>query len=129
MIQKDLAEEYAAARLQGRLSGNEVSFSENKVFTEEDIGPAFNAGRENIIDKASELEWKDVGVYGEKARYLNVCRANKPLEEYLIQEWFCPKGVELHGNDFVKNGFKNIEEAKAYANKHYKERIKQILGL
>lgn len=129
MIQKDLAEEYALKEYERVNGENDLIFEDNRCFTFDDIKAAFNAWRENIIDKASELEWKDVGVYGEKARYLNVCRANKPLEEYLIQEWFCPKGVELHGNDFVKNGFKNIEEAKAYANKHYKERIKQILGL
>lgn len=129
MKQKDLAEEYATARLQGRLSGNEMSFSENKIFTEEDIKAAFNAGRDSVVEKASELEWEDIGVYGEKARYINVCRAHKPLEEYLIQEWFYPKDIELHCNDFTKNGFKNIEEAKVYAKEAYKRRINQALGL
>lgn len=126
---KDLAKEYALARLQGRLSDNEISFSENRIFTEEDIKAAFNAGRKSVVEKASELEWEDIGVYGEKARYINVCRAHKPLEEYLIQEWFYPKNIELHCNDFTKNGFKNIEEAKAYAKEAYKRRIKQSLGL
>lgn len=129
MGNKDLAKHYSIARLQGRLSGNEVSFSENKVFTEEDIEAAFNAGRESVVEKASELEWEDIGVYGEKAMYVNVCRAHKPLEEYLIQEWFYPKNIELHCNDFTKNGFKNIEEAKAYAKEAYKRRINQALGL
>lgn len=129
MRNKDLAKEYATARLQGRLSGNEVSFSENKVFTEEDIKAAFNAGGESVVEKASELEWEDIGVYGEKAMYINVCRAHKPLEEYLIQEWFYPKNIELHCNDFTKNGFKNIEEAKAYAKEAYKKQIKQALEL
>jgi len=125
----NLAKHYSTARLQGRLSGNEVSFSENKVFTEEDIEAAFNAGRESVVEKASELEWEDIGVYGEKARYVNVCRAHKPLEEYLIQEWFCPKDIKLLCNNFTKNSFKNIEEAKAYAKEAYKRRIKQALGL
>lgn len=31
MKKKNLAQEYATARLQGRLSGHEVSFSDNKV--------------------------------------------------------------------------------------------------
>ena len=126
---KDLAKEYALARLQGRLSGNEVSFSENNVFTEEDIKAAFNAGCESVVEKASEIEWEDIGLYGEKAMYINVCRAHKPLEEFLIQEWFYPKDIELHGNDFTKKGFKTIEEAKAYAKEAYKKRIKQSLGL
>ena len=129
MEKKDLAVEYALARLQGRLNGNEVSFCENKVFTEGDIETAFNAGRESVVGKASELEWKDIGVYGEHARYVNVCRAHKPLEEFLIREWFYPKDIELHGNDFVKNGFKNIEEAKSYAKEVYKRSIKQVFEL
>ena len=129
MEQKDLAKEYATARLQGRLSGNEVSFSENKAFTEEDIEAAFNAGRESVVEKASELEWEDVGIYGEYARYFDVCRVHKPLEEFLIREWFYPKDINLHWDDFTKNGFKNIEEAKSYAKEVYKRRIKQALGL
>ena len=61
---KDLAKEYATARLQGRLSGNEVSFSENKIFTEEDIETAFNAGRDSVVENISELEWVEcVGGY------------------------------------------------------------------
>lgn len=56
MEKKDLAKEYATARLQGRLSGNEISFSESKVFTEEDIEAAFNAGRESVVESLPELE-------------------------------------------------------------------------
>ena len=57
MKQKDLAEEYATARLHGRLRGNEVSFSENKVFTEDDIKAAFNAGRESVVENMPGLVW------------------------------------------------------------------------
>lgn len=113
-----------------RVNGKGGPIIEGKrCFTFDDIKAAFNAGRESVVEKASELEWKDIGVFGEKARYVNVCRAHKPLEEYLIQEWFYPKDVELHSNEFVKNGFKTIEEAKTYANEDYKKRIKQALGL
>ena len=130
MKKKDLAKEYALARLQGRLSGNEVSFSDNKVFTEADIEAAFNAGRESVAENASELEWEDIGVYSGYAKYINVCKVHKPLEEFLIQEWFDPKDIELHSNKgFAKNGFKTIEEAKAYAKEAYKQRIKQALEL
>jgi hypothetical protein len=59
-----------------------------------------------------------------------VCRAHKPLEEFLIQEWFDPKDIELCSNKgFAKIGFKTIEEAKAYAKEMYKQRIKQALEL
>ena len=126
---KDLSLVYALkeyARVNGK--GGPIIFND-RCFTLDDIKAAFNAGRESVVEKASELEWKDIGVFGEKARYVNVCRAHKPLEEYLIQEWFYPKDVELHSNEFVKNGFKTIEEAKTYANEDYKKRIKQALGL
>lgn len=126
---KDLAEEYALkeyARVNGE---SDPIFVDNKCFIFDDIKAAFSAGRESVVEKASELEWEDIGIYGEKARYINVCRAHKPLEEYLIQEWFCPKNIKLHCNDFTKNGFKNIEEAKAYAKEAYKRRIEQVLEL
>lgn len=113
-----------------RVNGKGGPIIEGKrCFTFDDIKAAFNAGRESVVEKASGLKWEDIGVFGEQARYVNVCRAYKPLEEYLIQEWFCPKAIELHGNDFTKKGFKNIEEAKSYAKEAYKQRIKKALGL
>ena len=127
MEQNDLTKDYAKNLYHERADGDFKSTAD--VFDSHDIEDAFNAGRESVVEKASELEWEDIGVYGEKARYVNVCRAHKPLEEYLIQEWFCPKNIELHCNNFTKNGFKNIEEAKAYAKEAYKRRIKQALGL
>lgn len=126
---KDLAEEYALkeyARVNGE---NDLIFEDNMCFTFDDIKAAFNAGRESVVEKASELEWEDVGIYGEYARYFDVCRVHKPLEEFLIREWFYPKDINLHWDDFTKNGFKNIEEAKSYAKEVYKRRIKQALGL
>ena len=129
MNKKDLAEEYAIKAQENAIYFKDGNFPNMPLYQENDIKAAFNAGRESVVEKASELEWEDIGVYGEKARYINVCRAHKPLEEYLIQEWFYPKNIELHCNDFTKNGFKNIEEAKAYAKEAYKRRIKQALGL
>lgn len=126
---KDLAEEYALERLQGRLSGNEISFGENKVFTEDDIETAFNAGRESVIENIPELKWEEIGLFGERGIYVDICRANKPLEEFLIREWNHHKGIELLSNKFSKGGFKTVEEAKSYATKVYKERIKEVLEL
>lgn len=129
MKKKDLAGEYLTKAQENAIYFKDGNFPNMPLYQEKDIKAAFNAGRESVVEKASELEWKDIGVFGEKARYVNVCRAHKPLEEYLIQEWFYPKDVELHSNEFVKNGFKTIEEAKTYANEDYKKRIKQALGL
>ena len=128
MNKKDLAEEYAIKEYE-RLNDNDPIFEDNLCFSIIDIEAAFNAGRESVVENASEIEWEDIGLYGEKAMYVDVCKAHKPLEEFLIQEWFYPKDIELHGNDFTKKGFKTIEEAKAYAKEAYKKRIKQSLGL
>ena len=122
MEKKDLAEEYATARLQGRLSGNEVSFSENKVFTEEDIKAAFNAGRESVVENMPKLKWNDF---------------SDGLENYYAS---CPIGwcykvsykvneFELFCNGCFIGHFFLIEQAKQAANEDYKQRIKQALGL
>lgn len=123
------AKDYLDKVLESAIYFKKGNFPDMPLYNQKSIIDAFNAGRESVVEKASELEWEDIGVYGEKARYVNVCRAHKPLEEYLIQEWFCPKDIELLCNNFTKNGFKNIEEAKAYAKEAYKRRIKQALGL
>ena len=122
MKQKDLAEEYATARLRGRLSGNEVSFSDNKVFTEEDIKEAFNAGRESVVENMLKLKWNDF---------------SDGLENYYAS---CPIGwcykvsykaneFALFCNDSYLGSFLSIKEAKQAANEDYKKRIKQALGL
>ena len=122
MKYKDLAEEYATARLHGRLSGNEISFSENKVFTEEDIRAAFNAGRESVVESMPKLKWNDF---------------SDGLENYYAS---CPIGwcykvsykvneFELFCNGCFIGRFFLIEHAKQAANEDYKQRIKQALGL
>ena len=128
-IMKDLAEEYLAKAKENAIYFKNGNFPNMPLYQEGDIKAAFNAGCESVVENASEIEWEDIGMYGEKAMYVDVCKAHKPLEEFLIQEWFYPKDIELHGNDFTKKGFKTIEEAKAYAKEAYKKRIKQSLGL
>ena len=128
MTQKDLAEQYAIKEYE-RLNDSDPIFEDNLCFSIIDIKAAFNAGVKSVVENMPEIEWEDIGMYGEKAMYVDVCKAHKPLEAFLIQEWFYPKDIELHGNDFTKKGFKTIEEAKAYAKEAYKKRIKQSLGL
>lgn len=85
---------------------------------------------QDLIENASKLNWENVGVYGQDARYLNVCRAHKPLGDFLIREWYWPKDIKLYFIDkSTKGGFKNIEEAKKYANEMYKNEIKKLLEL
>ena len=119
MEKKDLAKEYATARLQGRLGGNEISFSESKVFTEEDIEAAFNAGRESVVEDASELEWKG---------YAPFIHAATPIGRYNIDNfgiWL----LRFNGKEISLSTGSSLEEAKLAANEDYKKRIKQALGL
>ena len=123
MKQKDLAEEYATARLQGRLSGNEISFSENKVFTEEDIKAAFDAGRESVLENMPGLVW-NCFCEGLKEFYASCPIGWCYKVSYKVNEFvlFC--------NDCFLGRFLSFEEAKQAANEHYKkQRIKQALGL
>lgn len=121
MKQKDLAKEYATARLQGRLSGNEVSFSENKVFTEEDIEIAFNAGRESVVENMSELEFECEYPY-------TVDEARTPITVFHI--FHNNDGFHLAGYGLgLSKIFGTLYEAKRFANEEYKKRIKQALGL
>ena len=121
MKQKDLAQEYALARLQGRLSGNEVSFSENKVFTEEDIGSAFNAGRESVTESLPKLKWRRVHKDGP---YLAVTVFN-----WFYRIEFVYNEFHLFCNGYYISCHLSLSEAKQATNEHYKKRIKQALGL
>lgn len=121
MKQKDLAEEYATARLQGRLSENEVSFSKNRVFTEEDIETAFNAGRESVVENIPKLKWVKVFEDG-------VCVAISSFGvSYRIE--FAYKKFNLFCNSIYINCYISLSTAKQAANEDYKKRIKQALGL
>lgn len=122
MKQKDLAEEYATARLHGRLRGNEVSFSENKVFTEDDIKAAFNAGRESVVDDIPDLKWRE-----------EICRDKYFFEAYALGAYYL---IILRDSEFRVAcnyrhfaSYTSLTAAKQAANEDYKERIKQALGL
>ena len=122
MKKKDLGQEYATARLQGRLSGNEIQFDGHEVFTEADIEAAFNAGRESVVSNIPDLEWKEVSC---------------DLEEYFTSHqngWYYKvsfRGVvfEVCCNGYFIRDFLSLSEAKQAANEDYKQRIKQTLGL
>ena len=121
MKQKDLAQEYALARLQGRLSGNEVSFSENKVFTEEDIGSAFNAGRESVTESLPKLKWRRVHKDGP---YLAVTVFN-----WFYRIEFVYNEFHLFCNGYFISCYISLSDAKQAANEHYKKQIKHALGV
>ena len=121
MKQKNLAQEYAAARLQGRLSGNEVSFSGKKVFTEGDIEAAFNAGRESMVENIPKLKWAKVF---EDGPYIAISSFGV---SYRIE--FAYNEFNLFCNSLYISCYISLSEAKQAANENYKHRIKQTLGL
>lgn len=121
MKQKDLAKEYTLARLQGRLSGNEMSFSENKIFTEEDIETAFNAGRESVVENIPKLKWQRVHKDG---LYLAVTVFN-----WFYRIEFVYNEFHLFCNGYFISCYISLSDSKQTANEHYKKQIKQALGL
>ena len=122
MKQKDLAKGYALARLQGRLSGDEISFCENKVFTEGDIETAFNAGRESVVENIPSLKWEYLKDGSLRANtlfgYYNIDKDNYGIAHYIVSSMFSQAKVVF--------GKQNAIQA---ANEDYKQRIKQALGL
>ena len=118
---KDLAEEYALARLQGRLSGNEVSFSDKKVFTEEDIKAAFNAGRESVVESVSDLVFKPNKGGGLVAE-------NTPcIDSYRIYYKESTKMWSFGcGPNTPEDWYNTKEEAMNAANKDYKNQVKDM---
>lgn len=122
MKQKDLAKGYALARLQGRLSGDEISFCENKVFTEGDIETAFNAGRESVVENIPSLKWEYLKDGSLRANtlfgYYNIDKDNYGIANYIVSSMFSQAKVVF--------GKQNAIQA---ASEDYKKRIKQALGL
>lgn len=123
MKQKDLAQEYALARLQGRQSGNEVSFSENRVFTEEDIENAFNAGRDSVVENIPRLLFKESkeGLIADNGIFIYYIYKSASVDE--------PRYAFATTYETLTQWYDTLEEAMDAANEDYKKRIKQALGL
>lgn len=130
---QNLAEEYLDRKIK-KEPFNSITTDFKFAFSANDIKEAFNAGRESIVEKISELKWEEINLYRHCGIYLEVCRAHTRLEDFLIRIWSDPRDIELLSNNFLmggfsKGGFKTVEEAKSYATKVYKERIKEVLEL
>ena len=121
MKQKDLAEEYLDRKVKQEpfkslTTDFEFAFSAN------DIKAAFNAGRESVVDSLPELEWRT-----------EICRDKYFLEAYALGAYYL---IILRDSKFrVACNYKyfasytSLAAAKQAANKDYKQRIKQALGL
>jgi hypothetical protein len=121
----NLAKHYSTARLQGRLSGNEVSFSENKVFTEEDIEAAFNAGRESVVENIPRLLFRETreGLIADNGIFEFIYHIYKSAS---VDE---PRYAFATTYETPIQWYDTLEEAMDAANEDYKKRIKQALGL
>ena len=130
MKKKDLAKEYALARLQGRLSGDELSFSDNKVFTEEDIEAAFNAERASVMQDMPELKWiHDLDTVEDfEEVFYEECITTTPFGEYSIRYFYYSKAyVVFLSGEKISMDFKLLNDAKLFAEKDYQNRIKMVI--
>ena len=118
MNKEKLAEKYCTAK-------------HNEHFDIVDIKSAFIAGCNSVIEENSKLEWVDIQLYRQGGLYVDVCKANKSLKEYLIRERSQIKPFELYITDenTIVREFKTIEEAKKYAIEDYKKTLANFLGL
>ena len=125
MNNKDLAKEYVIARLQDKLSDDEISFSENRIFTKEDIKVAFNAGRKSVIENIPRLLFKETkdGLIADNGIFEFIYHIYKSTS---VDE---PKYAFAISYETPTQWYDTLEEAMNAANKDYKKRLKQVLGL
>lgn len=122
MKQKDLAKEYADLQYKIQQDAPEESPDLSKgVFGHEDIVNAFNAGRESVVENIPELEWRE-----------KICRDEHFLEAYALGAYYLIKiyyefSVACNYRHFAS--YTSLTAAKQAAKEHYKELIKQALGL
>ena len=119
---KDLNQMYALKEYD-RVNGKGGSIIEdNKCFTFDDIKASFNAGRESITESLPKLKWKRVYKDG-------------PYLAITVFDWFYKVEFEynkfhlLFCNGYFISYYNSLSDAKQAANEHYKQYIKQTLGI
>lgn len=121
MKQKDLSEEYAVKEY-ARVNGEcDPIFEDNKCFTFDDIKDAFNTGRESVVETMPDLKWQRVYEYGP---YLAVTVFN-----WFYRIEFVHNEFNLFCNSNFVSCYISLSDTKQAANEHYKQQIKQALGL
>ena len=121
MKQKDLAEEYAEKEYKRVNGDSEPIFTDETCFTFDDIKYAFNAGRESVMENIPELEWRE-----------KICRDEHFLEAYALGAYYLIKinyEFNVAYNYRHLASYTSLTAAKQAAKEHYKELIKQALGL
>ena len=92
------------------------------LFQGNDIKAAFEAGRDSVLENMPELEWRE-----------KICRDKYFLEAYALGAYYL---IRLRDPEFhvaynyrCFASYTSLTAAKQAAKEHYKELIKQVLGL
>lgn len=121
MTQKDLADEYAEKEYK-RVNGDSAPiFTDETCFTFDDIKAAFNTGRESVVESLPKLKWQRVHKDGP---HLAVTVFN-----WFYRIEFIYNEFHLFCNSYFISCYISLSDAKLAANEHYKQYIKQTLGL
>ena len=118
---KDLAGAYLAKAKENAIYFKDGNFPNMPLYQENDIKAAFNAGRESVVENMPELEWRE-----------KICRDEYFLEAYALGAYYL---INIKYEFNVACNYRHIASytsltaAKQAAKEHYKELIKQALGL
>lgn len=118
---KDLAEEYALKEYVRVNGESDLIFEDNRCFTFDDIKAAFNAGRESVVENMPKLKWAKVF---EDELYIAISSFGV---SYRIK--FAYNEFYLFCDSVYISCYISLSDAKQAANEHYKQQIKQTLGL
>lgn len=122
MKQKNLAKEYLTKAKENAIYFKDGKFPNMPLYQERDIEAAFTAGRESVVENIPELKWGQVHYLGKETLNAYTLGASFKIE-------FSGMGFNVYCNDHFVTSTLSISFAKQAANKHYKEQIKQTLGL
>lgn len=121
MTHKDLAGAYLAKAKENAIYFKDGDFPNMPLYQERDIEAAFNAGRESVVENMPKLKWQRVCKDGP---YLAVTVFN-----WFYRIEFIYNEFHLFCNSYFISCYISLSDAKQAANKHYKQYIKQTLGL
>lgn len=124
MNKKNLAEQYAIKEYE-RLNDGDLIFEDNLCFSIIDIEAAFNEGRESVVENIPNLLFKETreGLIADNGIFEFIYHIYKSAS---VDE---PKYAFATLYETPIQWYDTLEEAMDAANKDYKKRIKQALGV
>ena len=121
MTHKDLAEAYLIKAKENAIYFKDGNFPNMPLFQGNDIKAAFSAGRESVVENMPELKWSKVF---EDGLYIAISSFGV---SYRIK--FAYNEFNLFCDSVYISCYISLLAAKQAANEHYKQQIKQTLGL